>query len=52
MNSRNELWTCAFCGKKTTEYPATSRKDSTTEICSDCALGEALNDYVNSPPQI
>jgi len=36
---------CAYCTRKVFEYPATSRRDNTTEICSNCALKEALMDF-------
>lgn len=35
---------CPKCGKKYTDYPAISRRDNKTEICSDCGLAEALED--------
>lgn len=35
-------WICPKCGKETTEYPALSREDNETEICSDCAEAEAF----------
>lgn len=38
-------WICPICGKETNEFPALSRKDNKTEICSDCGTGEALADY-------
>jgi len=28
-------------------YPAISRKDNKTEICSDCGTAEALEDFAN-----
>ncbi len=39
---------CADCGKEVTEYPATRRSDSTTEICSACGTAEALTDWGKS----
>lgn len=38
-------WRCPRCGKMTTDYPALSRKDNKTEICSKCGTEEALSDY-------
>ena len=35
---------CPKCGKEYTNYPAISRRDNKTEICSDCGLAEALED--------
>ena len=39
---------CPVCGKEYTEYPAISRKDNQTEICPDCGIMEALDDYINA----
>ena len=36
---------CPLCGKKYNKYPALSRKDNKTEICSNCGMEEALDDY-------
>ena len=36
---------CPACGKLLTGYPALSRKDNKTEICSDCGTKEALADF-------
>ncbi len=37
---------CARCGKAITGYPAISRKDNRTEICSRCGTLEALEDFI------
>ena len=37
-------WQCPRCGKSTTTYPAISRADNETEICSMCGIDEALAD--------
>lgn len=37
-----ELKTCPRCKKTYTGYPAISRKDNKTEICSECGTKEAL----------
>ena len=34
---------CPLCGKEIKGYPALSRKDNKTEICSDCGVMEGLN---------
>ena len=39
---------CPICGREYTDYPALSRRDNTTEICPDCGLNEAFEDFVNS----
>jgi len=36
---------CPMCNKMSDKYPALSRKDNKTEICSECGVGEALTDY-------
>lgn len=36
---------CPRCGKTYSEYPAISRWDNETEICSKCGLEEAIFDY-------
>lgn len=33
---------CPRCGNTYYDYPAISRKDNKTEICSNCGLAEAL----------
>lgn len=33
---------CPICGKKYYGYPALSREDNKTEICSECGIFEAL----------
>ena len=35
---------CPLCKKELGEYPALSRKDNKTEICSNCGMLEALED--------
>ena len=35
---------CPICGGIMSEYPALSRRDNKTEICSDCGIREALAD--------
>ena len=37
-------WTCPRCKKETTDFPALSRRDNKTEICSKCGTEEALID--------
>ena len=38
---------CPRCGKPIYGYPAISRLDNETEICSDCGTIEALADFFN-----
>ena len=44
MNDKYEI--CPRCGKYIKGYPALSRKDNKTEICSDCGTAEALEAYM------
>lgn len=37
-----KLRKCPKCGKKYYGYPALSREDNKTEICSKCGIEEAL----------
>ena len=34
---------CPICGKGYTQYPACSRYDNKTDVCSDCGIVEAFN---------
>ena len=36
---------CPLCNKELGKYPAISRKDNKTEICSNCGMLEALEDF-------
>lgn len=36
---------CERCLKKFEGYPAISRRDNKTEICSDCGVAEAMFDF-------
>ena len=46
-NEKKELKTCPKCNKTYTGYPAISRRDNKTEICSEGETKEALEDYEN-----
>ena len=37
---------CPMCGQYYSGYPALSRRDNKTEICSDCGVREALEDFI------
>ena len=45
----NHKWDCPRCQKSTFDFPAISRRDNKTEICSDCGVSEAMADYYNLP---
>lgn len=47
QKKEKELKTCPRCKKTYTGYPAISRKDNKTEICSECGTAEALEVYSN-----
>lgn len=36
---------CPKCGKVYNEYPALSRRDNKTEICPQCGVDEAIEDF-------
>lgn len=40
---------CTRCGKYYTEFPALSRVDNKTAICSPCGTEEAMQDFVGGP---
>lgn len=44
----NKEFTCPKCGKTTDEYPALSRRDNKTLICSECGQIEAMEDWRNN----
>ena len=37
---------CARCGKAISGYPALSKKDNKTEMCSNCGTLESLEDFM------
>ena len=42
-------WTtniCPRCNRKINGYPALSRHDNKTYICSECGVSEAMEDYL------
>jgi len=41
-----KLPVCPLCHKSYFGYPAISRKDNKTKICSECSLKEALQDFI------
>ena len=42
---------CARCGKAISGYPALSRKDNKTEMCSNCGTLEALEELMKYKEQ-
>lgn len=39
-------WTCPRCGQTVTDYPALSRTDNKTNICSQCGTDEAMENWI------
>lgn len=39
---------CPKCGNTYNERPALSRRDNKTEICPDCGMQEAIEDFMNA----
>ncbi len=37
---------CPICKQQYNGYPALSRKDNKTEICSDCGTKEAIEEFL------
>lgn len=44
----NKKWKCPKCKQMVTDFPAISRDDNKTEICSNCGSLEALNVFTTS----
>lgn len=47
MGKYNGELKCPNCGYPIYGYPAISRKDNKTEICSNCGISEAMSNYQN-----
>lgn len=45
--NEQDPWTCPACKSETTDFPALSREDNKTEICSACGTREAIEDFKN-----
>ena len=42
---KEDYGTCPRCEKEMTTFPALSRRDNKTDICSNCGQTEAMEDY-------
>lgn len=42
---------CPRCGNTYIDYPAISRKDNKTEICTTCGQAEALLNLIKQPDE-
>ena len=40
-----QIWKCPRCKFEVTDYPAISRRDNKTKICSNCGTEEAMFDF-------
>jgi len=43
----SETKVCPRCNEPYRGYPALSRRDNKTDICSDCGTAEAMNDFAS-----
>ena len=41
-----EVRVCPICNQSYTDYPAISRIDNETEICTSCGVAEAFINYI------
>ena len=48
MTETKKTRICPICGREYTDYPALSRRDNATEICPNCGVSEALEDFFNN----
>ena len=46
-NKTDQIEICPRCNESYTEYPALSRRDNATDICSKCGEIEAVLDYTS-----
>ena len=46
-NKTDQIETCPRCNESYTGYPALSRRDNATDICSKCGEIEAVLDYTS-----
>ena len=45
MTANTPIQVCPACKKEYTGFPALSRKDNATSICTPCGEDEALEEY-------
>lgn len=48
MNENIVIKVCPMCGEQYVGAPAISRRDNKTEICPECGISEALEDFLAS----
>jgi hypothetical protein len=51
MTTNNKPKPCPRCGQPIYTFPALSRVDNRTEICSDCGTTEALIAFTRALPK-
>jgi len=49
--AKRKLWQCPTCKGYVRDFPAISRRDNKTEICSDCGTREAMEDFLKARTQ-
>lgn len=49
--TERKLWECPTCKSFVRDFPAISRRDNKTEICSDCGTREAMEDFMKAKMQ-
>jgi len=49
MDNPNEPKNCPRCKQIYTGFPALSRLDNTSRICSPCGMDEAMQDFAGQP---
>ncbi|MCK5296357.1 MAG: hypothetical protein KAJ75_05675 [Alphaproteobacteria bacterium] len=45
IKDKRKFKVCPSCGLRYTGFPALSRRDNKTEICSACGVKEAFEDF-------
>ena len=48
----DKAFICPKCKSVSVEFPATSRRDDKTQICPECGVKEAFEDYVRSERKV
>lgn len=48
--NRHDTWTCPRCNHPTGDFPALSRKDNASAVCSQCGTDEAMRQWSGLDP--
>lgn len=46
LEKTTQVWFCPSCKRNVTGYPALSRRDNKTDICTACGTKEAFEDFL------